>query len=167
MFVHYFTHISRPFELLEPVFSDTHSRWLPRLVEEAYESGEGIRTTVGIGKHFALNKEVVVNIAAASRSNGRTLLPLRVEATGATNLFPRLEVELELAPVGPQITQLSLHGSYRPPLGSAGALLDRALLHRVAEAVVKNFVEQVVATLELGATEADLSERTSSWTIDP
>ena len=32
---------------------------------------------------------------------------------------------------------------YRPPLALVGRALDRALLHRVAEATIKDFVDRV------------------------
>ncbi len=50
------------------------------------------------------------------------------EATGAPRLFPKMDAEVVLAALGPGLTQLSLRSSYRPPLGSIGRLLDRALL---------------------------------------
>ena len=42
-------------------------------------------------------------------------------------------------------TQLSLRGSYTPPLGWVGEALDRALLHRVAESTVKEFVDRIAS----------------------
>jgi len=48
-------------------------------------------------------------------------------------------------------------GSYRPPLGSLGQALDRAILHRVAAATIRRFVVQVAARIgggqSGGATE--------------
>jgi hypothetical protein len=32
---------------------------------------------------------------------------------------------------------------YRPPLGAFGQALDRAMLHRVAEATIKDFLDRV------------------------
>ncbi len=42
---------------------------------------------------------------------------------------------------------LTLAGSYRPPLGSLGEVLDRAILHRVAAATIRSFLAQVAAQL--------------------
>ncbi len=41
------------------------------------------------------------------------------------------------------MTQLTLSGTYRPPLGSVGGLVDKALLHRLAEAAVKDLIDQI------------------------
>ena len=42
---------------------------------------------------------------------------------------------------------LTVAGAYRPPLGSVGKALDRALLHRVAAATIREFVAQVAARI--------------------
>ena len=64
-------------------------------------------------------------------------------ATGPERLFPQLDADLEVAALGPQRTQLSISARYRPPLGAFGRALDRALLHRVAEATIKDFLDRV------------------------
>jgi hypothetical protein len=38
-------------------------------------------------------------------------------------------------------------GAYRPPLGSLGQAVDRAILHRVADATVRTFLIRVAAQL--------------------
>ena len=55
------------------------------------------------------------------------------------------------APTGP-----SFRGSYRPPLGAVGGLLDQALLHRVAEAGIKDLLDQVAAWLTESGAERTL-----------
>lgn len=66
-----------------------------------------------------------------------------------------MDADLLLAPLGTQLTQLALRGSYRPPLGALGRAADRALLHRIAEASVKGFVDRIARALE----EDQLQER--------
>ena len=74
-------------------------------------------------------------------------LALRWEATGAGGaLFPVLDADLTLARDGDG-TILRLAGAYRPPLGSLGQALDRAILHRVADATVRNFLARVAAQI--------------------
>ena len=52
-----------------------------------------------------------------------------------------------IEPLGPDLTQLTFQGSYTPPLGLPGRLLDRWVLHRVAEANVKNLVDRIAKAL--------------------
>ena len=74
-------------------------------------------------------------------------LALRWEATGAGGgLFPVLDADLTLAPAG-EGTVLRLAGAYRPPLGPLGQALDRAILHRVADATIRSFLARVAAQL--------------------
>lgn len=49
--------------------------------------------------------------------------------------------------MGVATTQLGLSASYEPPLGLVGKIANRALLHRVAEITVKEFVEKIAARL--------------------
>jgi hypothetical protein len=69
------------------------------------------------------------------------------EATGSGRLFPKLEADLELAPLGPSRTQLAISARYRPPLGAVGRVVDRAALHVVAEATIKDFLDRVAERL--------------------
>jgi hypothetical protein len=62
-------------------------------------------------------------------------------------LIPSLEADIELGELGPGRTQLSISARYTPPLGPLGHALDRALLHRVAEATVKDFLDRVAERL--------------------
>jgi hypothetical protein len=62
-----------------------------------------------------------------------------------------LEGELELASLGAHLTQLSLNGRYQPPLGLVGRTIDKALLSRVAEATIKDFIDRLAAAIEPAA----------------
>ena len=73
-------------------------------------------------------------------------------ATGPANLFPVLDAELEFASLGAQLTQLSLNGRYQPPLGLVGLTIDKALLSRVAEATIKDFIDRLARALESAVT---------------
>jgi hypothetical protein len=72
---------------------------------------------------------------------------LRWEAAAQPGLFPSLDADLEVAPLGPERTQLAMSARYVPPFRAIGRALDRALLSRVAEATVKDFLDHVGAAL--------------------
>jgi hypothetical protein len=83
------------------------------------------------------------------------VLPLRWEATGAAGrLFPVLDANLVLVPSGEEHSTLTLTGAYRPPLGSVGAALDRALLNRAAAATMRSLVSQVADSIVAGEAAA-------------
>ena len=70
-------------------------------------------------------------------------LPFSWRATGPHGLFPVLEGDMEVAPLGDGLTQLAVSARYAPPLGLFGRVIDRTLLHRVAEGTVKDFLDRV------------------------
>ncbi len=124
-------------------------QWMPALASSADEDGQRLLAEVGFAvERRRIGKQVEIKLGQPVQTAGRTRLPITWRATGPHRLFPVLDGELEVAPLGPNLTQLGLSASYKPPLGSLGASLDRALLHRVAEATVRDFVNRVAAVLE-------------------
>lgn len=158
MFVYYFVHVERPFEEVEPALL----RMLPGLrgwAEEAYRDGERLRARIGpAGPEGTVAKSVRIQVGRPARGATETWVPLSWEATGAPGLFPRMGADIVIARMGPELTQVALRGSYRVPLGALGRALDRMLLHRVAEASVKRFVDRIGEALRKAqATEAERS----------
>ncbi len=73
-------------------------------------------------------------------------LALRWEVAGPGGaLFPVLDADITLVQAGPQASRLTIAGAYRPPLGALGDALDRAVLHRVATATVRDFLRRIAA----------------------
>jgi hypothetical protein len=148
VFIYYFVHLNRPFggargQLLQVAGG------LDGMAAAAYREGEEIRARIGVGGGSqAVAKTVRLQVGEPVWEHETMFLPIVWEATGTPGLFPRMEAEIVLAELGPVLTQLSRRGSYRPPLGPVGRVLDRALLHRVAEASVKGFVDRVARTID-------------------
>ena len=95
------------------------------------------QTRVGLS---GVSKLVRVQARELSWTDTSAGLALRWEATGpGGGLFPVLDADLKLAPAGDQGTLLTMAGVYRPPLGSLGVALDRAILRRVAGATIRSF----------------------------
>ncbi len=114
---------------------------LSGMSEDVY--GPGL-TRVGVA---GVSKLVRVQVRELSWTDLSAGLALRWEATGpGGGLFPVLDADLKLTPDG-EGTMLTMTGSYRPPLGSLGEALDRAVLRRVAAATIKSFVAQVAAQI--------------------
>jgi hypothetical protein len=126
---------------------------LQSAADDAY--GAGMTGLARVGA-LGLTKVVRVQVAELARTDGSAGFAIRWEATGpGGGLFPALDADLRLLPAGEQTTLLSLSGAYRPPLGSLGAALDRAALHRVAAATIRNFLGRLAThiTGEAGAAE--------------
>jgi hypothetical protein len=148
MFIRYFVQIERPQADVEAELLHSPLSWVggPARGAEAY--GERLLTDVGFGSdRIRVNKRVQVDFGEPIRFPSKTVLPMRWEAEGLERLFPRLEADIEIAELGAGRTQLSISARYRPPLGAVGRALDRNLLHRVAEATVKDFLDRIAAAL--------------------
>jgi hypothetical protein len=77
-------------------------------------------------------------------SMGRSVV--RADSPASVNSPARLHprsADIEVAPLGADQTHLSISGRYEPPMRAIGRILDRTLLHRVAEATVKDFLDRV------------------------
>jgi hypothetical protein len=117
--------------------------------EDAY--GEGIEDLIRVGPLGSVpgaSKLVQVRFRELAERDDRAGLAVRWEATGpGGGLFPALDADITVTPVDGQTTMLRLAGSYRPPLGALGTALDAAILHRVATATIRSFLNHLAAAI--------------------
>ena len=149
MLIRYFGEIPTPFEAVEHAVLAAPETWMPRLARATELEREALLSEVGVrddGEHSKRPAEI--RFGKALRLPAKTILPMRWKPSSAWPLFPELEADFEVAALGPSRTQLSVNARYTPPLGRLGSIIDRALLHRVAEATVKDFVDRVRAELQ-------------------
>ncbi len=139
MFVHYFTQAPITKGVAE-VAIERLRHDMARWAGSAYRDGEALAGRLGGGSGLA--SMVLFSLGEPRPTKTGSVYPLSWRATGASRLFPRLTGELELADMGPMIL-ITLRGTYDPPLGPLGRLVDRALLGRVADATVKAWVDQL------------------------
>lgn len=118
---------------------------LIELAGVAYREGEQLRARVGPTASIA--REVTMEIGVAEIHTYGLVYPVYWRATEAGLLFPELTADLVLSKLGPTETELTLRGTYQPPLGALGRLADRALLKRVAEATVRDWMDRLAAAL--------------------
>ena len=151
MFVQYFSEIPRPLEVLVDVLPEVLTR-LGKLGEDAYREGEEIRLRIGPRSHHsATAKTVSLRADAPIQDRSSIRVPLYWEATGTSGLFPTMTADIALVQLGDQLTKIRFEGTYEPPLGALGRLLDRTLMHRIAELSVKGLVDRIVDILEVAA----------------
>ena len=113
--------------------------------EDAYDHGTTSLERVGVPGLSKLVRVQVRELAWTEQSVG---LAIRWEATGpAGELFPVLDADIRLVRAGERAAVLTMSGVYRPPLGALGQALDRAVLHRVAAATIRDFVAQTAARI--------------------
>ena len=84
---------------------------------------------------------------AAGRSGPATRLLLEWEAATAPALFPFMKAELSIYALTSTETQLDFLGHYKPPLGPLGRAINAVAGHRIAEASVHRFIDEVAEYL--------------------
>jgi hypothetical protein len=154
VFVRYYVMISRPFPEVETEFTTGAEHWMPAMAQHA--NGHGVKLLSELGFDVGqrrIGRRIEVKLGAPRRTAGVTLVPVRWQAATKAGLFPALEGQLEIAKLGLTTTQVGLSASYEPPLGLVGKIADRALLHRVAEATVRDFMERIGDRLQHPALE--------------
>lgn len=95
--------------------------------------------------------EIAIEIAsvedAIEYGEPATLLRLRWQSASRPGLFPVMDAALKIYALSATETQLELDGRYTPPLGPVGEALDSVAGHRIAQAAVHRFVQEVGALL--------------------
>jgi hypothetical protein len=144
MFVRYFVELPLPAAQVERALLASPAEWLSAMAGAAQERGDGLLTEVGVGPlDTRLRRRVTIKLGEPVRFPSMTSLPLIWEPAGLEGLLPRLDADIELGALGEDRTQLAVSARYRPPLGAVGRTADRVLLHRVAEATVKDFLDRL------------------------
>jgi hypothetical protein len=117
------------------------------LAEVANHRGDALLAEVGFGEAIRIRRTVLVELGRPLRSGSKVVFPLRWAASGPAGLFPSLDADLEVAPLGDGRTQLAMSARYVPPFKGVGRVIDRAVLSRAAEATLKDFLDRVGDTI--------------------
>jgi hypothetical protein len=153
IFIRYYVELPHPRAALEQALLSVPATMIPSLALGADDRGQHLLSEVGFAVDgHRVSKHVEIEVGKPTMGADRTWIPITWRATGPTGLFPVLEGELELASLGTGLTQLALSGRYQPPLGLVGRTIDRALLSRVAEATIKDFIDRLAAAIEAAVT---------------
>ena len=102
-----------------------------------------------------VGKDVVVKVTRVDRqahvagrvASEAVTFDLEWKADSSASLFPSMKATLSAYPLGANETQLDLVGHYEPPGGVVGSAADWLVGHRVAEASVKRFLDDVAQRL--------------------
>jgi len=144
MFIEHSVHIDRPIDGCATTLARGPRRWFPRLGEK-HEYAVGPRIA-----GLPLRKRVTVEAGESLKAGQWTEMPITWKASFPEKLFPVMRGRVELAPIDGLTTRLTVSGMYEAPLGFVGRHLDEALMHRVADATVKELAESIAERLEGG-----------------
>lgn len=156
MFVRYYLELALPPAVAVRALLRDPEAWMPGLVFDAESHGEAMIGELDFGP---VHKRVEILLSDPVRLPSKTVLPMTWRAASGPALFPIFEADVEIAELEAEKIQLSISARYKPPLGALGKAIDRALLHRVAETTVKDFLDHVGEKLESLAGGASAVQR--------
>lgn len=161
VFARYFIELPIDPGRVERALTQAPDAWLHGLASDANHRGDTLLAEIGFGDRIRVARQVAIELGDPVHTAGKVVLPLRWTPTDAPGLFPALEADLEVAPLPPDRTQLAMSARYVPPLGPLGKAIDRAVLYRVAEATLKDFLDRVgEAVVHLAGNEGPGSQAT-------
>lgn len=144
MFIEDFVDVDEAFSVVEARLAADPAAQMTACADRAEEVGAEMVVRIGPNGVLApARPRVRVRVGSWRPRGDAVVVPVEWESVRLRGLFPKLEGDLELAPLGEGRCRLTLSGNYSPPLGAVGAALDRRVLHKVAESTVRSFVTQL------------------------
>lgn len=102
---------------------------------------------IGVITDIKISVKNIEEKAADTLSTAATRLRLEWEAATLPRFFPVMNGELSIYPLTPTETQLDFCGVYEPPFGAVGKTMNAIAGHRIAEASVHRFLNDVAGYL--------------------
>ena len=134
--VRHSVHIERPVEAVRAVFEAGPRNWL---LLTAFGSKVG---------DVESQKIVAVEVGEPLAIGDWIEVPVKWQATFIKKLLPVMAGTIEVSPVDPRSTRLTVCGMYESPEGRLGEQLDQTLMHRVAQATVMELAVSIAKQLE-------------------
>ena len=152
--LYYYTHLDHDLPTASALLNGDPARWLPAPAEATAGGWSVDLIASGALPKAVARHRAIVDVGPALVTEKRMLRPITWRSATAPGIFPVLDGDLELVGLRGELSQLSLIGTYRPPLSVAGGAGDALLGHHVAEACVRRFVLDMaerMAGVTLGA----------------
>ncbi|MEP7362133.1 MAG: hypothetical protein ABI972_02675 [Acidobacteriota bacterium] len=98
---------------------------------------------------IAIGTDIAISVTGIGENvdGPSTSIRLEWEAAKLPGLFPLMKAELQIYPLTRTETQLDFSGTYEPPMGALGGVLNAVAGHRIADVSVHRFVSEVAAHL--------------------
>lgn len=152
VFVQDFKIVDRPYDDVAHRIAGQVEALLDAGLVPARAEGERLQAKVAPwGWPAALGKMVEMHAGQVRDLGGTAILPFSWQASGAFSLFPRFDGDIEVAPFGLHQTMVAVHGNYLPCGGERETPVDQLVLRRLAECVIRAFLEGVCFSLGLAA----------------
>jgi hypothetical protein len=152
-----YAYVNRPFEEVSKRLHDRTDDLFPKATSTAAARAGQVAANLRVkAGAIDVGVDVSIRIGTVREEEGHpgmspiVRVPITWEAVRGAALFPAMSAELSVWPLSATETQVELDGTYNPPLGAVGGALDAVVGHRVAEAAVHRFLDDVVEGLRKG-----------------
>jgi hypothetical protein len=149
-----YAYTNRPYVAVRDALRADAAGMFQRATKGAVHRGEALVTNlrmdlggIEVGTDVSIQILEMTERTRGAREEPVTTISIAWKAARAAAIFPAMEAELAIYPLSADETQLDLFGVYRPPMGVLGSAVDALVGHRVAEACVLRFVEDVAKLL--------------------
>lgn len=102
---------------------------------------------IGVKADIKISVKNIEENVADAKSGPATRLQLEWGAATAPGFFPFMKADLSAYPLTSTETQLDFWGVYEPPFGALGRAMNAVAGHRIAEASVHRFINDVAEYL--------------------
>lgn len=143
----WFTYLDAPAAEAIRLFDADPSVWLPAAAEACHDGWRVQLDATGALPAALGRRDAIVRVGPTSAGADGARRGLTWRAVTLDRLFPVLDADLELVKLHGGGCQLTLMGTYRPPLSVVGGIAEGLLGHRVAEACVRRFVLDIADRL--------------------
>src|SRR5215472_16166522 len=145
-----YEYVARPYERVRALLRERGAEVFQHATTSATARADALSSTLRVGvPGFEIGIDVRIHIRGFREEEWIaglapvTRVSLAWEAARATALFPATQAELSAWPLSGEETELEIEGEYRPPLGALGNAIDAAVGHRIAEAAVHRFLQDI------------------------
>jgi hypothetical protein len=149
-----YDYVNHPYERVRDAFAgDTLARFqdATRAASSRAESvAAQLRVNIAgveVAKDIAIEVRSIEEHARGPDGSPSMRLSLQWEAADTPRLFPFMQAELSVYPLTSTETQLDFAGHYEAPLGALGTAMNAIVGHRIAEASVHRFLNDVARHL--------------------
>jgi hypothetical protein len=98
--------------------------------------------------HLRRRVRLVAERVRDEHDPGRAHDALEIDWSAGTRFFPDFRGALRLRIASVETTLLSLEGTYQPPFGAFGAVFDRVVGRRIAQATMRDLLERLGDAME-------------------
>jgi hypothetical protein len=149
-----YDYVNHPYEQVRDALNRDAPRVFQSATKAAASRAESVAAElhvelggVGVKADIRISVKSVEEKVADAMSTPTTKLLLEWEAATAPGLFPLMKAALSVYPLTSTETQLDFWGLYEPPLGAFGKAVNAIAGHRIAEASVHRFINEVAEYL--------------------